>query len=44
MTTLSFYQTIGADGRESAIWGLRVAAATYFALSAVSIARTTPWD
>ena len=44
MTTRQFYQTIGADVRESAIWGLSVSEATDFAQSAVSIARTTPWD
>ncbi|MEC5170435.1 hypothetical protein RCH11_002928 [Glaciihabitans sp. GrIS 2.15] len=44
MTTSQFYQIIGARARASAIWGLRGTTATYFALSAISIARTTPWD
>lgn len=44
MTTSQFYQIIEARGRKSAIWGLGDTAATYFALSAVSIARTAPWD
>jgi hypothetical protein len=44
MTTSQFYQTHGRHGPESAIWGHEVIAGTDFALSAVSIARATPWN
>ncbi|MBG6108686.1 hypothetical protein IWX88_002346 [Frigoribacterium sp. CG_9.8] len=44
MTTRQSYQIHKDNRRESAIWGLRPKAATYFALSAISIAWTTPWN